>query len=121
MTRRHITASAGLIALALASCDKPPETLPVEAGIGPNPTLPKPYYGVFPPIKIAPPIGWAQGGRPAAALGLKVNGFAANLTHPRWLYVLPNGDVLVAETDGPGEVMKRPKELTMWSRAATSL
>jgi glucose/arabinose dehydrogenase len=103
---------AALIALLAASCDKP-KTLPVTAGIGPNPTLPEPHYGVFPPIKIAPPIGWASGETPVPAPGLKVAAFAAGLNHPRWLYVLPNGDVLVAETDGPGEVIKRPKEIIM--------
>ena len=103
---------AALLALIAASCDKP-KTMPVTAGIGPNPTLPEPYYGVFPPIKIAPPIGWAKGETPVAAPGLKVNAFAAQLNHPRWLYVLPNGDVLAAETDGPGEVIKRPKEIIM--------
>ena len=101
-----------LVALAAASCDKP-ETLPVTAGIGPDPTLPEPHYGIAPPIKIAPPIGWAKGETPVSAQGLRVTPFAANLNHPRWLYVLPNGDVLVAETDGPGEVIKRPKEIIM--------
>src|SRR5262245_20617989 len=64
--------------LALASCDKP-ETLPITAGMGPNPTLPPPYYEVFPPIKIAPPIGWSNGEAPIPAPDLKVSAFAAGL------------------------------------------
>ncbi len=55
----------------------------------------------FPTIGIARPIGWANGAKPVAAAGLQVAPFADKLTHPRWLYRLPNGDVLVAETNSP--------------------
>jgi glucose/arabinose dehydrogenase len=103
---------AALVTLLAGSCDKP-KTLPATAGIGPSPTVPEPHYGVFPEIKIAPPIGWAKGETPVPAPGLRVTPFARGLNHPRWLYVLPNGDVLAAETDGPGEVIKRPKEIIM--------
>lgn len=50
---------------------------------------------------IAPAVGWRDGRRPVAAGGTVVVAFADGLDHPRWLYVLPNGDVLVAETAAP--------------------
>lgn len=68
---------------------------------GPDPVLPAPEHGLIPTIDIAPAIGWSADARPRAAQGLQVNAFARGLDHPRWLYVLPNGDVLVAETNAP--------------------
>jgi glucose/arabinose dehydrogenase len=76
-------------------------TLPVTAGYGPSPSLPEPNATLVPTVNIAPAIGWPAGGKPVAANGLSVNEFAAGLDHPRWLHVLPNGDVLVAETNAP--------------------
>ncbi len=70
-------------------------------GYGPNPTLPEPQKGLLPTINVAKAIGWPAGGKPQAAAGLAVARFADQLDHPRWLYVLPNGDVLVAETNAP--------------------
>ncbi len=75
--------------------------LPVAAGIGPNPTLPAPNRSVIPTVNIAPATGWSKGGMPTPAAGLAVNAFASGLDHPRWLAVLPNGDVLVAESNAP--------------------
>jgi glucose/arabinose dehydrogenase len=76
-------------------------TLPVSAGTGPNPTLPAPHQTLLPTVNVAPAQGWADGATPVAAAGLAVNAFATGLDHPRWLVVLPNGDVLVAETNAP--------------------
>jgi glucose/arabinose dehydrogenase len=76
-------------------------TLPEQAGIGPHPTLPPPNPTLLPTVNIAPAKGWPAGITPKAAAGLAVNAFATGLDHPRWLYVLPNGDVLVAETNAP--------------------
>ena len=87
-------------AAALAACGDV-ATLPVAAGTGPNPTLPAPHKTLLPTVNIAPAQGWAAGAKPSAAPGLAVNAFATGLDHPRWLYVLPNGDVLVAETNAP--------------------
>ena len=70
-------------------------------GIGQNPQLPEPEHAIFPTVKIAPAVGWSGTRQPAAADELAVAEYAANLDHPRWLYVLPNGDVLVAETNAP--------------------
>ncbi len=75
--------------------------LPSNAGMGPNPTLPGPVKTLVPTLNIAPAQGWAVGNKPLAAVGTTVNAFAADLDHPRWIYVLPNGDVLVAESNAP--------------------
>ena len=90
-----------LICGALAACAGPAR-LPLEAGIGPSPQLPPPEHVISPNVNVAKASGWPAGAMPAAAAGLKVNAFASGLDHPRWLYVLPNGDILVAETNGPG-------------------
>ncbi|MFI4975980.1 MAG: PQQ-dependent sugar dehydrogenase [Caulobacterales bacterium] len=95
--RRGWVVAAGL---ALAACDHGP-SVPADARFGANPQLPAPHHGLIPTVKFAKPIGWAAGQAPTAPPGFKVAAFAAGLVHPRWLYVLPNGDVLVAETNGP--------------------
>ena len=69
--------------------------------MGPSPELPPPTDTAIPTFKIAPASGWADGATPRAAEGLAVNALARNLEHPRRVYVLPNGDVLVAETAAP--------------------
>jgi glucose/arabinose dehydrogenase len=91
---------AFLFLLILSACSETAR-LPVEAGIGPNPTLVAPKPQIIPTFQIAPAKGWPAGVTPSAASGLAVNALATGLDHPRWLYVLPNGDVLVAETNGP--------------------
>ncbi|MBI3676913.1 MAG: sorbosone dehydrogenase family protein [Proteobacteria bacterium] len=87
-------------ALLLAACGERAK-LPEAAGYGPHPQLPAPDPTPIPTIKIASIIGWKNGEGPTAAPGLKVNAFAQDLRNPRRPYVLPNGDVLVAETDAP--------------------
>ncbi len=77
------------------------EALPERAGFGPNPALPPPHTTLLPTVEIAPRKGWSAGGAPTAAPGFAVHAFARDLDHPRWLLVLPNGDVLVAETNAP--------------------
>jgi len=89
-------------ALLLVAACAGPARLPVEAGIGPNPQLPPPEHALIPSIEVAKAKGWPAGRTPIPAPGLRVAAFAQGLDHPRWLYVLPNGDVLVAETNGPG-------------------
>jgi glucose/arabinose dehydrogenase len=86
--------------LALTACAVGAETN-IGIGIGPNPRLPAPEKSLIPTVKIAPAEGWPQGGKPSAVDGFSVNALASGLTHPRWVYVLPNGDVLVAETNAP--------------------
>jgi glucose/arabinose dehydrogenase len=88
-------------AAVLAGCGQKPAPLPSEAGFGANPQLPAPQKGLLPTVNFAKAVGWPAGMQPTAAPGLAVAPFAKGLSHPRWLLVLPNGDVLVAETDGP--------------------
>jgi glucose/arabinose dehydrogenase len=88
--------------------------LPVTAGMGPAPELPAPEHSTIPTVKVASAKGWPMGATPTAAPGLRVNAFAAGLDHPRWLYVLPNGDVLVAESNGPPRPEDDPKGIRGW-------
>jgi len=75
--------------------------LPVAAGTGAAPILPPPKESLFPTVNVVTAKGWPAEAKPAAAEGTTVAPFARGLDHPRWLYVLPNGDVLVAETNAP--------------------
>ena len=79
------------------------EVLPDGAGVGPNPSLPEPDKSLIPRVNIAPEQGWPADTTPTAAAGLNVNAFATGLSHPRTLHVLPNGDILVAETNAPAK------------------
>lgn len=89
-----------MFAGSLAACGES-STLQVADGTGPSPRLPEPNKTLIPTVNIAPAIGWPEGAKPVAAAGTQVAAFAEGLDHPRWLYVLPNGDVLVAETNAP--------------------
>jgi glucose/arabinose dehydrogenase len=89
-----------LAAVGLTACGEE-ATLPVAAGIGPDPKLPPPEETLIPTVNIAPAVGWPDGAKPTPAPGLEVVAFAEGLDHPRWLHVLPNGDVLVAESSAP--------------------
>jgi glucose/arabinose dehydrogenase len=86
--------------LAVAGCGDHARLL-VRQGMGPNPVLPPPVTRLIPTVAIAPAKGWPPHARPTAAPGLQVNAFATGLQHPRWLLALPDGGVLVAETDAP--------------------
>lgn len=77
--------------------------LPVDAGYGPQPQLPAPDPSLIPTVNIAKAVGWPPGRQPTAAAGLQVKAFASGLDHPRTLLTLPNGDVLVAETNAPAK------------------
>ncbi|MEO8278353.1 MAG: sorbosone dehydrogenase family protein [Ideonella sp.] len=77
--------------------------LPVAAGTGADPQLPAPRSSLIPTVNIAPAKGWSDGHTPTPAPGLAVNAFASGLDHPRWLAVMPNGDVLVAESNAPAK------------------
>ena len=86
------------VALLLAACGGPAYS-PTPASVGPDPMLPVPRINTLPTVNIAPATGWPAGAAPTAAQGLAVMPFATGLDHPRWLHVLPNGDVLVAESN----------------------
>lgn len=88
------------VAHALADLRRAPAQAE-EAGYGSNPSLPKPKPTLIPIMKIAPAVGWPTGAKPTPAPGLEVRAFAGGLDHPRWVYELPNGDILVAESTAP--------------------
>jgi glucose/arabinose dehydrogenase len=94
-----------LACIAVAGCGSPAR-LPVSAGTGANPALPSPSVSFIPVVNVVKAKGWPADATPVATEGLRVAAFARGLSHPRWLYVLPNGDVLVAETNAP----KRPDD-----------
>src|SRR5262249_15432052 len=91
---------AGSLMVFFAACGGKAKG-PEETTIGPHPIFPEPEQNLFPTINICSAKGWPADAKPGAASGLAVGAYATGLDHPRWLYVLPNGDVLVAETDGP--------------------
>jgi len=95
-----------LISLAMLSGCGDMAKVPILAGTGPQPTLEAPRPSLIPTINIAPASGWPIGMVPIAAPGTQVQAFAKGLDHPRWLQLLPNGDVLVAESNAP----ERPQD-----------
>ncbi len=102
MTMRLRTSLICSVSLAtLWGCSGP--ALMSSAGMGTDPTLPAPRTSIIPTVNIAPAKGWAGDLKPIAAEGLTVQAFASGLDHPRWMYVLPNGDVLVAESNKPAK------------------
>jgi len=107
-------AAAGLTLVTLSACGEV-ATLPVESGMGPNPKLPAPNTTLIPTVNTAKAVGWIAGTQPVAAAGLGVNAFASGLDHPRWLYVLPNGDVLVVETNAPPKPEEASGGLKEWA------
>ena len=92
-------ACTGLLALGITTAVWPRQASETE--YGPTPSLGAPEKSLLSTVHTAKAIGWPAGGRPTAAAGTQVTALARDLDHPRWLYVLPNGDVLVAESDAP--------------------
>src|SRR3954453_1673570 len=90
-----------ILALPLAACNDPKDTATVAQSYGPSPNLPPPEHSWVPTVDIASVNRWPDGAKPTAANGMTVNAFATGLEHPRTVYTLPNGDVLVAETNAP--------------------
>ena len=113
MRLRPVRAIAAAVLLTLGACGDM-STLPAGAGVGPSPVLPPPKEGLIPTVDIAPAKGWPQGGKPQAAPGLQVAALATGLDHPRWLHVLPNGDVLVAESNKPQTPETEKKGIRAW-------
>jgi glucose/arabinose dehydrogenase len=109
---RTLSLAAALLVLGLAACGETAK-IPFSQTLGPKPTLPPPNETLIPTVHIAPAKGWPQGVKPSVAPGLAIAAFATGLDHPRWVYVLPNGDVLVAETNAP-ERPEREKGIRAW-------
>jgi len=89
-----------LAALALTGCSSASRFNELE-GVGASPKLPAPDKSLIPTVNVATAVGWPSDAAPTPTTGTAVVAFARGLEHPRWLYVLPNGDVLVAETNAP--------------------
>ena len=98
--RAAIAVALLVVVLAAGGCVES-ASLRSEATMGVSPQLAAPAAAIIPTVNIAPAKGWPPGAAPDAAAGLAVKAWAGGLDHPRWLYVLPNGDVLVAETNAP--------------------
>jgi glucose/arabinose dehydrogenase len=96
-----VIGTLGFFGLKAWSTSQQTARLPITAEQGTQPRLGDPHAGPIPLVNIAKPVGWAPGQAPTAAAGLAVQPFATGLDHPRWLLPLPNGDVIVAETNAP--------------------
>jgi glucose/arabinose dehydrogenase len=101
MRKALIFLTAALMTAPFALRAETAGTPSAATGYGASPNLPEPAHAAIPTVNVAPAKGWPDGGAPIAAKGLAVRAFATDLDHPRWLYTLPNGDVLVAETNSP--------------------
>ena len=105
-------AFAGVAVAALTAAG--PDDFDVKTQIGPNPVLPEPQNYLVPPMHLAQVVGWKAGEVPTVADGMKVTAMATGLEHPRSVYTLPNGDVLVVESVGPDlDPVSRPKNVVM--------
>ncbi len=98
--RYKYSAAISIMAISLSGCGDTSK-IASQADFGPDPVLVAPESSLIPTLNIAPAEGWPIDAKPTVAEGLMVNRFAVDLDHPRWLYVLPNGDVLVAESNAP--------------------
>ena len=98
----HAAQLIALVAVATASCSCTESArLAAREDTGPDPVLAAPDKRLIPTVSIAPAIGWGADAMPTSVASRRVTAFARDLSHPRWLYVLPNGDVLVAESNAP--------------------
>ena len=102
---------AVIIALGLAGCDQQAKLTPQQQS-GSDPHLPVAKNFLVPPMQVPDAAGWQQGATPKVAEGLKIEKIASDLKHPRQIYVLPNNDVLVVESNSPGtEAVTTPKQM----------
>jgi glucose/arabinose dehydrogenase len=118
VSSRIALAGAAIVALGGAATDN----FDIRTQIGPNPVLPAPQQYLLPPMHLAPAIGWKAGETPTVAQGLKIEALATGLQHPRSVYTLPNGDVLVIESRSPNlDPTTRPKSIVMnWMERITT-
>jgi glucose/arabinose dehydrogenase len=109
---RHTALAGSFLALAaLTGCDDAGD-FDVSQQIGPNPVLPEPSQPLVADVKVAEVVGWKDGETPSVPEGLRVTAYAADLAHPRTVHTLPNGDVLVIQSQRPpGKPVERPKDV----------
>ncbi|HEX2802208.1 MAG TPA: sorbosone dehydrogenase family protein [Phenylobacterium sp.] len=96
--RRAMLAGAALAALSISGCSMPPGSSDPLVGFGPDPTLHPPQRALIPTVGVPDVVHWAAGDAPQAPPGFTVTRYAEGLDHPRWAFVLPNGDVLISES-----------------------
>jgi glucose/arabinose dehydrogenase len=108
--KKHALRGGSAIAalLILAACDD--KVASPSQQYGAHPVLPAAHQYIMPPMRVPTAIGWTAGETPAVATGLKVQAFATGFEHPRTVYTLPNGDILVVESNGPPTPIYRPKD-----------
>ncbi len=105
---RRLCAAPGLAILALlAGCSKGGDP---ARQYGANPVLPEPRQYLLPPMSVPRIVGWKAGETPTVPAGLRIQAVASGLMHPRIVYPLPNGDILVVESNSPGTKPFRPKD-----------
>jgi glucose/arabinose dehydrogenase len=109
--RTDALAAAIASALALAGCGSKPADPSTQ--YGPHPFLPEPQQYLLPPMKVAKPVPWGKEETPTVPAGLQIHALVNGLEHPRSLYVLPNGDILVVESSSPPAPINRPKDAVM--------
>jgi glucose/arabinose dehydrogenase len=111
VSQSSVLVLALLVVSGVSGCDEKASLDPAQQA-GSAPALPKARDFLLPPMQVPDGVGWAQGQSPKVAPGLQIQEIASGLLHPRQLYVLPNGDVLVVEANGPGtEPVTTPKQL----------
>ncbi|ELY2644467.1 PQQ-dependent sugar dehydrogenase [Cronobacter sakazakii] len=112
MNNIHRLALAVSLGALLSGCDNS-ATLDPQKQVGPNPELPEAKNFLLPPMQVPEGVAWKEGEKPKVAQGLKIEKIADGLMHPRQVYVLPNNDILVAESNGTPKPTTRPKQLIM--------
>ncbi|WP_242097682.1 sorbosone dehydrogenase family protein [Sphingomonas sp. CROZ-RG-20F-R02-07] len=105
----HLRATVGLALLASITACSGPGGDPSRQ-YGANPYLPEPEQYLIPPMSVPQVVGWKSGETPTVPAGMRIQAMASGLMHPRIVYPLPNGDVLVVESNGPGTEPFRPKD-----------
>lgn len=111
MTKR-VPSLLSLALACLAGAGASAQDFDTSQQIGPNPVLPEPEHALLSTVNVAKVVGWSQGQTPAVPEGLKVTAYATDLGNPRNVHTLPNGDVLVVQSQGPeAPAPSRPKDL----------
>lgn len=110
--RAAALASTAVLAIILAGCSDSEDNFDISSQIGPDPVLPEPSQSLLPDLKVAPVVGWGEDETPTVAEGFTVTAYARDLSNPRTVHTLPNGDVLVVQSKAPpGKPVERPKDV----------